>query len=201
MNENQVEVAKPDEFKLMDAFDEKQIIEADKEVKQALVYINKTSNKQEITYAGLKHLVLEMSVAGYALEILESHVQLDKDDPNDKKTWIWRAKVRVRNIKTGYESEGLSEAPYHDQFKPGVYDPFGRIKATSKAERNAWRKQIPELKINALLKATSSDRKQVLRVDNGTPIDEELCRCKPIVCQNQPAKDGKCPVCKKSRLE
>ena len=139
--------------------DEGQIMKADRAVKQAMVYeVTIGSQKtQEITFAGIKHIILELAVKDNPLEILESSCELEKDDPDDKHFWFWRAYKKFRNTKTGLVSDGRSECPYLDNNK---YDAFAQRKADSKAERNAQRKQIPELVIKEFLKSCSETEVQ-----------------------------------------
>jgi hypothetical protein len=137
---------------LFEKADEQMIINADKGVKEAMVY--SMQGDKQLTYIGLKHLTLLMSQKGNPLEVMDCEVKLDKIDPNNQATWIWYATYKVRNQKTQHESIGMSEASY---FEAGKYDKFGRTKAMSKAERNAWRKQIPELEIRELIKVASAD--------------------------------------------
>jgi len=140
-------------IQLMDKADEQQIMNADKAVQQAMVYKTKTGDKQ-LTYIGLKHLTLLMSQKGQPLEVLEASVKLDKEEGRPQVDWHWYATYKVRNQKTGHESVGVSEAPYLDGSN---YDQFGRTKALSKAERNAWRKQLPELAIVELIKSATKE--------------------------------------------
>lgn len=158
---------------VFEKLDEQQIVNADKAVKQAMVYETKINGetKQEITFIGLKHIMLELSARGHPLEIIQSETKLEKDDPEDKTTWNWRSKVVCKNSNTGHQSEGLAESPYIEY---GKYDPFGQRKAHSKAERNAWRKQIPELQIIEFLKTVKKEDVQKVNEQQNT------CRCTPI---------------------
>ena len=135
------------EFAIMDDADEQQIINADEALKLALVYKVTVGGKEvvELSYVGLKHLTLLMSQTGQPLQIIDAKMELLGDKVEEK---VWYATVKVRNQKTGHESIGMSEAPY---LFNGKYDSFGRTKALSKAERNAWRKQIPEFELKKLL--------------------------------------------------
>jgi len=146
------------EYKILDKLDEQQIKSADKQLKQALVY--EIKGKKQITYIGLKWLTVKMAQGGQPLEIINSEISLDKDDPIKENKWHWRAKLTIRNQKTGLETEGVSECLYVDN--DGHYDPFGRTKAHSKAERNAWRKQIPEIEIIEMLKTAKSEETQTV---------------------------------------
>jgi len=179
-----------------DKADEEQIILADKEVKQALVY--DLNGEKQITYIGLKHITLLMSQKGQPLEVLEHKVELsgDKNLPANEK--IWYAECKVRNQKTGHESIGYSEAPYYG-FKGKEYDPFGRTKALSKAERNAWRKQIPELEIIKLMKATDKQGTKVLEetekpTSTKTTGDQTTCSC-PVGVRDWDYTTSTCKKC------
>lgn len=165
------------EFSIMEKEDEQQIISADEALKQALVY--KVNGKIEITYIGLKHLVLMMSQKQQPLSIVEHKMEL-LGEGNDR---IWYATIKVRNLKTGYESVGMSEQPY---FFNGKYDNFGRTKAFSKAERNAWRKQIPEFELKKLIQdATSTGQ-----------VKEIVCECTGGINLKDMSKNI-CLTCKK----
>ncbi len=184
------------DFSIMDSEDEQQIISCDDDLKKALVY--ELRGTKQITYTGLKYMVLKMSQSEQALHILKSEVVLDKDDPEDKQHCYWRSIVRVKNSKTGLETEGISEASYLESSK---YDKFGRTKAISKAERNAWRKQIPELEIINLLK--NADGKRVEKIEtnisDGSECDfstrgtlDKICTCEEPAFGKQ---SGKCLKC------
>jgi len=186
MNET-TDLVKSD-YSIMDSADEQQIISSNDDLKHALVYDLKGT--KQITYIGLKYLVLKMSQSNQALHILKSEVTLDKDDPENKPMWYWRSIVRVRNHLTGLETEGISEAPY---FENGKYDKFGRTKAISKAERNAWRKQIPELEIITLLKNVDGERTQ--KIESGSSSAKALNKI--CTCENPHIgiASGKCLKC------
>lgn len=176
---------------VFEKMDEKQIERADKAVKEAMVYSTRIGGKEikEITYTGIKHLILELSTHDNALEILESKCELEKDDPDDKSVWHWRAYKRFRNIKSRLESDGRSECPYLDD---GKYDPFAQRKADSKAERNAQRKQIPELVIKEFLKAVSETDTQKVKVEKS----DDYCTCTPNDRKKNPTSSN-CIKCKK----
>lgn len=163
-----------EDFSIMDQADENQIINATDDLKQALVYEidkGKKGKAMELSYIGLKHLTLLMSQGGQSLEILDYKMELLGDKPEEK---VWYATVKVRNQKTKHETLGMSEQAYYFQ---GKYDPFGRTKALSKAERNAWRKQIPELEIKKLI-TDAKGKGQVQTIK--TPTDNVLtknCTC------------------------
>ena len=184
------------EFQILDKADEDQILKAQDKVKQALCYELKVGDKKikQITFIGLKWLALKMSQTGQALEIQTSNVQLEKDDPDKQDFWFWRANVKVRNQKTGLETEGIAECPYLQSVKGSkTYDTFGRTKAHSKAERNAWRKQIPELEITTLLETvTKSDTHDLGSTQES--VHGEICKC-PFDQMNH--LDGKCTNCGK----
>jgi len=162
---------------IFEKMDEEQIVKADKAVKQAMVYTAKVNGEQtqEITFVGIKHLILQLAVKDNPLEILESRCELQKDDPDDRSTWHWRAYKKFRNINTRLESDGRSECPFLDN---GRYDAFAQRKADSKAERNAQRKQIPELVIKEFLKSVNSDQIQDVEKAN-VKKETQLCTCPP----------------------
>ena len=161
-------VVEKSEFQILDEADSLQIEKAETAVKQALVY--QTNNSKQLTYMGIKWLVLHMSQKGQPLTIYDvPTVELVKHDPEDKSQWIWYATVKVRNSKTGLDTIGASEQPFLDKHRGDNYDPFGRTKAISKAERNAFRKQIPELEITAMLDIVTAE--EVEKIDT-TPATE-----------------------------
>ena len=157
-------VAEKSEYQILDDADSRQIEQAENAVKQALVY-KTNNNTQQLTYMGIKWLVLKMSERGEALQIPElPKIELVKHDPEDKSQWIWYATIKVRNSATGLETIGASEQCYVDRNRGNQYDPFGRTKAISKAERNAFRKQIPELVITEMLSLVKSSDVEVVNV-------------------------------------
>jgi len=161
------------DYVIMDKADEQQIISADDDLRKALVY--EVRGTKQVTFIGLKYLVLKMSQSGQPLTIIKSEITLDKDDPDNQSMWYWRSLVRVRNEKTHLETEGISESPYLESTK---YDKFGKTKSLSKAERNAWRKQIPELEIITLLKNANGQRTEKLNASEfkaGTL--DKICTC------------------------
>ena len=145
------------DFPILDNEDAKQIEGADAAVRQSLAY--DLRGKKQISYAGIKWIVLKMSERE-ALSVEISEDRLDRYG-DDKSEWTWYATVKARNQKTGLESVGVSEQPY--LLSNGTKDPFGRTKALSKAERNAYRKQISELEIQAMLNAI--DPNQIQKID------------------------------------
>jgi len=187
MGEGETDLIKSSSFLLMDKADEEMIVNADKAVKEAMVYTYTVNGvkKQELTYVGLKHLTLLMSQGGQPLEVLETIVEQKND--------IWYATAKVKNKTTGHESVGLSECPVNEN---GKYDPFGRTKAMSKAERNAWRKQIPELKITELIKAAlaKGDVKDLNPEKTDVQQETGVCHCPFDKMKNE---NGKCANCGK----
>lgn len=132
-------------FSQMEKMDELQI--SNPKLRDKLAY--KIRDKTELSYAGVKQLILQMSQAGQALEIVKSEVVRVDPKEGDKETPpMWYAEVILRNKKTGHEAWGVSENTVYDNNK---YDPFGRTKAVSKAIRNAERQQLPELLITEFL--------------------------------------------------
>lgn len=166
------------DFAILDKQDEEQIKNAGEAVKQALCYdLNKNGKKtRQITFIGLKWITVKMAQSGQALEVINSSVQLEKDDATDKALWFWRSLVKCRNQKTGLETEGVAECPYLDD--KSAYNKFARTIAHSKAERNAWRKQIPELEITSLLKSVKPDEAQSIQgTDAPQTKANDYCHC------------------------
>ena len=183
------------EFQILDKADEEQIKNAQNAVKKALCYEITIAGKKvrQITFIGLKWLTLQMSQKGQAIEIQSSELKLEKDDLVKQELWFWRAIVKVRNQKTGLETEGVSECPYLETKKDKkTYDPFGRTKAHSKAERNAWRKQIPELEITNLLESVKESDTEDLGNTQNTEQRKEVCKCPYDVMENDKGKCAKC---------
>jgi len=158
-------------YSIFDRLDEEQIRNADKAVKQKMVYRYK--NKDELTYSGIKFIILEMSRHDEVVEIEASETRLEKDVEDDMNYWFWRSEVKLRNSKTQYPSIGMAECKYLDE--DGKYNPFARQTSNSKAERNAQRKQIPEQRIIELLKIVKDEDIQVVDEDNQETI--RLCQC------------------------
>ena len=151
------------EFQIMDNADNTQIQNAETAIKQALAY--EVRGKKQLSYMGVKWLVLKMSQKEQALEVLDLPcIELMKHG-EDQATWIWYVTVKVKNLKTGLVTVGASESPF---LSKNEYDTFGRTKAISKAERNAYRKQIPELEINAMLDTIKSEDIQKLNGSNSS---------------------------------
>ncbi len=155
------------EFQIMDEADSQQIQDAETAVKQALVY--EVRGKKQLSYMGVKWLVLKMSQKEQPIEVIDMPlIELVKHEPDNKSTWIWYATIKVRNRKTGLSTVGASESPYSLN---GTYDTFGRTKSLSKAERNACRKQIPEVEINAMLNSINNEDIQKLNTPNTQNTD------------------------------
>jgi len=182
------------QIQLFEKADEVMIANANAKIKQAMVY--EMQGEKQLTYIGLKHLTLLMSQKGHPLEVLDTEVKLEKLDPDNQKTWIWYSTYKVKNQTTGHESIGMSEASYLDE--KGVYDKFGRTKAMSKAERNAWRKQIPELEIRAMIDSASAEGSvqtfEKPADDTPKPHSDGFCHC---MDENTKPNytTGKCETC------
>ena len=144
------------EIQLMELADNLQIEKADSSILQALTYTTK-QGKEQITYTGLKWLALEMSTQGNPLEIVTQQTILTKYDETDQAKWHWQSTIVMRNKNTGYETVGVSESPFLDFSRGGIYDNFGKTKASSKAERNCIRKHVPELMIVELMQKAKAE--------------------------------------------
>lgn len=169
MSENNL--SEKSSFIIMDEADNQQIQDAGTVVKQVLAY--ESRGKKQLSYMGIKWLVLKMSQKEQSLEIVDLPcIELMKHDGENQNTWIWCVTVKVRNLKTGLVTLGASESPFlADNNK---YDTFGRTKAISKAERNAYRKQISEIEINAMLETIpKEDIKKLESQSTTTPQHTE----------------------------
>lgn len=176
-------------FHLLDAEDEKQIVlEAQGRLAESLVYTIKQYNvktkswedRDELTYAGIKHITIMMSQQHEevgSLEVLENPIVKMEEfelplNGEIKKINKWSCSLRVRNTKTGMVSPGFAEAdvitkvvkkdPLTNkkvwsetknayEMEDGM-DDFGRTKCVSKAFRNACKVQIPEKLILEMIK-------------------------------------------------
>ena len=161
-------------FQLMDEADEQQII-SDAEVQKSLVYI--AQGKKTLSYTGIKFLFQKwIERKQLTVEIVKdySYCNLEKDDPENKSTWYWRAQFTLRTsrvLEDGkiqiIETQGQSESPYLlKSYEKTNYDPFGRTKAFSKAERNADRKQIPEFEITHMINEMDDENIQTIKGGN-----------------------------------
>jgi len=165
------EVVLKSEFQIMDEADSQQIQDAETAVKQALVY--EVRGKKQLSYMGVKWLVLKMSQKEQPIEVIDMpQIELVKHEVDNKSTWVWYSTIKVRNRKTGLSTVGASESPYLNE--KNMYDTFGRTKSLSKAERNACRKQIPEVEINAMLSSISNDDVQKLNTNSEMPVPTPL---------------------------
>lgn len=154
-------------FQLMDLEDEQQII-ADAEVQKSLVY--EAQGKKTLSYTGIKFLFQKWTeTKQLTVEIVKEHSYciLEKDNPDNQYQWFWRAQFTLKTtriLEDGkiqvIETQGQSESPYMFSSK---YDPFGRTKAFSKAERNADRKQIPEFEITHMINEIKPENIQKLQ--------------------------------------
>lgn len=169
-----VELPDQNVFKEMEKFDEMQILKP--ELRDKLAYKIKVRGKErlELSYAGIKQLILEMSQKEQSMEIVSSKIERIKIDEN---TDNWYAEVTLRNKKTGHEAWGVSENPVYFN---GEYDQFGRTKAVSKAIRNAERQQLPELLISSFLEnSQKADKVQEIQTDESLKKGtlDKICNC------------------------
>ena len=149
------------EYPILDNADCKQIESADVSVLQSLAY--DLRGKKQISFAGIKWLVLNMSrhEEPLTIDVVDLHLERYTEEQS---SWVWYATVKARNGKTGLETLGASEQAFVSN---GRVDPFSRTKALSKAERNAYRKQIPELEIKQMLDAAEPG--QIQRLETRGP--------------------------------
>lgn len=210
----------------MDSFDQLQSM--NEQFREKLVYAvtsydettKSKKTKYELTYIGIKQLILEMSQKGQAMIIIENSAKVERKSisANDPMQDVWYAEIKHKNIQTGQESWGVSEAyvfpwgnyPKLDQngkkqwinengknklvteYKQ-EYDTFGRTGAVAKATRNSLRQQLPEMAIQLFveeaMKKHGDKAIQNIEVDD----DADFCKC------NIPATklDGTCNTCHK----
>ena len=172
-------------FEIVEAYDEKQILEiSDFRDNKSLTY--EVQGKKEISYLGIKHLSLIMAQNGNPLEITDSKLELLGD--GEEKTWY--SSVKITNKNTGQVTEGVSQCPFYDSKRN--MDNFARVKAHSKAERNAIKKQLPEAMITKLLNDITNPTKPK---SNKAKTVENLCSC--LVPQANPTDNNFCTTCRK----
>jgi ATP-dependent Lon protease len=171
------------EFMKMDSFDAIQVLNEqfkEKLVYEITYYDEKTKQKKtkyELTFIGIKQLILENSKnKEEAMQIVSQSVDRIQINPQETKEDVWQAMVILKNKKTGHETLGVSESdvfplkhwPKFDEGGKRVwndkdrryetvyerrYDPFGRTAAVAKAIRNAERQQLPEMAIQLFVEA------------------------------------------------
>ena len=147
------------DIKAYEQEDSNQIVNASKELIQALVYINKKGNK-ELSYTGIQWIAQRMAEHGQPLKTLDAKIELVKHDIKDRSQWIWYSTAKVENVGTGAVTIGVSESPFlkyyidrqTNQHVYTDYDEFGRTKAHGKAVRNAMRQLIPVIEIDNMIK-------------------------------------------------
>lgn len=156
----------------MDEQDEIQIL-SDANIQQTLVYDVK--GKKALTYVGIKFLFQKyIHHENITVVILhdQTYCNLEKDDPENKTMWFWRATYTIQTTKILQNGEkqiiqvqGQSECNYTE--------PFARIKAHSKSERNAQRKVLPEFQITHMINEINPKDVQKLQgtktPENNTP--------------------------------
>ena len=186
------------EFQIFDEYDEKQIVQAESVVKQALAYRDRKSGKMVLSFSGIKWIILKMSQNGQPIEIVgDVKVELVKHDPDDETKWIWYSTLKMKNQKTKLDSLGASQSRYIDPYS-GEFDIFGRTKAISKAERNAQRKQIPEIELNNLLSKVKDADVQTVETSNKKTNNTTICHTCTCTGEKKLASDGKsCVSCGK----
>ena len=178
-------------FKLMDAADEKQMMQEDA-VKQSLAY--ESQGKITLSYRGIKTIYPRwLDKAGLSSKVVIEHtfckLEKDAEEPN---TWRWRAQAMIRTECPATESTparyfetiGYGETPY---WKEG-YNAFGQRTAGSMAMRNALRSQIPEMLLEKELKGIiGTDRMQTLQSANVTENPPPAQRASQMPQQQQQA--------------
>ena len=168
------------DIKTYEQEDSNQIINASKELIQALVYINKKGNK-ELSYTGIQWIAQRMAEHGQPLKTLDAKIELVKHDSEDKSQWIWYSTAKVENVGTGAAAIGVSESPflkYHinrqtNQHVYTGYDEFGRTKAHGKAVRNAMRQLIPVIEIDNMIKDCTEQNIKHIEDNNTNHTDNK----------------------------
>lgn len=213
-------IEEPDIFHLLESEDEQQIIlETNERMKEALVYqVNwynpKTYNyekRDELSYAGINYLVILMAQnLKQGIEIVrEPKIELLTVDGVER----WHAMIICRNKVTGLETVGNSEqtvklkqkkkgADGKDVFENGQpvyeynkYDDFGRTKALSKAQRNAWKLQMPAKLILKVIQI-AKDKKQTKTLETKkTTVLRKICNCRENGREPQTKADRTCNRC------
>lgn len=170
-----------DFFKVTEHLDEQQIINVEA-IKEILCYKDSRSGKYELSFRGIKQLVLDMAAKGFPLEVEDVNIQL----LGEGKEKTWYVSANVRNQNTRLATHGEAEQPFYENdskqpptFKePLTQDPFARRKAVSKAIRNAQKQQLPEAMIHHMVNsATSSGKVKVVENKPKPANPEEYCRC------------------------
>ena len=191
-------------FKLMDAEDEKQMMQEDA-VKQSLAY--ESQGKITLSYRGIKTIYPRwLDKAGLSSKVVIEHtfckLEKDAEEPN---TWRWRAQAMIRTECPATESTparyfetiGYGETPY---WKEG-YNAFGQRTAGSMAMRNALRSQIPEMLLEKELKEImGTDRVQTLQPANVTENPPPPQRASQLPQQQQAAPPPPKPALSQAEL-
>ena len=128
---------KPDLFLTMEDEDEKQIMkQLEGQIVTDLFY--EVDGKRGLSIAGVN--LMAMKIGGIRVVPGSDRLWYDSD------TGEYVATVVAENVATNTSSLGSSVQPKNMKRRDGseVYDHFARVKALSKAERNAKRKVIPE---------------------------------------------------------
>ena len=204
----------------MDSFDQLQVF--DEKFRKKLVYEVKSYNEKtkswetryELTYIGIKQLIVEMSQKGQSMEILMSKVERVKID-NTPMNDVWQADFKIRNQQTKHETYGVSEASVFPWVNNPIidkdtgkkiwdseqnkyktkweqqYDKFARAAAVSKATRNAQRPQLPEMAIQLFVEKALEEKGTVEKIDT---TNEGFCNCEG---GPKTKADGKCNDCNK----
>ena len=143
-----------------------------------LTYVVRGTNRRELKFAGVKHLVLRLSLCGHPLEFVSDPEVVLRKYSEDQREWVWEAKAKMRNITTRLLSFGVGDKPYlmpikrkdngklvtdsnGNQVYDYVRDPNGRTTAVSKSIRNAMRPQIPEAEARKFINSLVAKKKNI----------------------------------------
>ncbi len=196
------------EFVKMDSFDAIQILNEEfrnKLVYEMTYYDEKTKTKKtkhELTFIGIKQLILELAHRGEAVEIVTQKTERVVINAANPQEDVWQAEVILKNTKTNQQSLGVSESPvfplmnwpkldangkkiWNDAEKKYEtvyerrYDPFGKTSAISKAIRNAEKQQLPEMAIQLFVEAAMKTQGAVQKLQqlNTDGTQKTHCDC------------------------
>ena len=195
----------------MDKQDEDQIINIDS-IKHKLVYDVK--GNKTLSLVGIKLLSnIYCKDNNVSTRYIRHETILEKEDEENRQQWFWRSEVvmlATRNVmymlngkeliqKIETEVHGIAQSTYNNY--EGGTDQFAKTKASSKAERNAWRKLIPELDMGNLIQDVPEDKIQYLKSSSQNttttvPSDIKTCTCSPQT-RVMDVDEKTCTTCKK----
>lgn len=139
-----IKVREQDTFIAMDAADEQQILrEMEGEIVKDLYY--DVNGKKGLSYAGVNHMAFKVG----NIRVIPGTISIEYDEREDEYT----AMVMAENTKYNLSAPGVAVVPRMMKHRDGSTekDIFAKIKAVSKATRNAKKAVMPEALIAAYL--------------------------------------------------